>query len=244
MKSFPNTSTHDKQWESDLRPFHLESNASPTRIHAPKCLTLCDTCTCAVQVPHSVQYMHVCGTSASLCAIHAHVWYKCLTLCNTCTCVVQVPHSVRYMHVSGTSASLCAIHARVRYKCSLCAIHAHVRYKCSTLCDTCTCAVHVPHSVQYMHVCGTSASLCAIHAHVRYKCSTLCDICTCAVQVLHSVRYMHMCGTSLRYTLIPSVTWPSYLDKTISTTLCFLSLFMIGWKRVGDTQWLKHTYRL
>ena len=36
MRSLPNTSTHDQQWESNPRPFDIESNALSTMPHAPK----------------------------------------------------------------------------------------------------------------------------------------------------------------------------------------------------------------
>ena len=35
MKSLPDTSTHDQQWESKPRPFDLESKALTTWPHAP-----------------------------------------------------------------------------------------------------------------------------------------------------------------------------------------------------------------
>ena len=37
MRSWPNSSPHDQQWESNPRPFDLESNVLSTQTHAPVC---------------------------------------------------------------------------------------------------------------------------------------------------------------------------------------------------------------
>ena len=51
LRSLPDTSTHDQQWESNARPSDLDSNALSTQAHAPVTQQL------QFHVPHTDMYI-------------------------------------------------------------------------------------------------------------------------------------------------------------------------------------------